>query len=604
MGVAASLRALEEQRRQPSRPPAREHEATRAESSRPARRQAGPSSSTLRSPLHLAVGGPDAPLSQLASPDSASDGSQSLPAEGGQQRQGVRRSRRIRQRQLEARQPGSPRAQAALAGAGGEAGPGCAGPQQLPAASGIAQWSGGEEEEEGAPQPPARRRVRRRLAAPAAEQAAAQLSQQPDERRAAQEQQQQSRGVTTAAEVGEFRQPEGRPPARGRRHHQRQQQQAAGHARRLDSTLGVLEHPCSGLEASQVGAGAAVAAAVGAVHQQQTVDMGCGGGASAAARPSHAAEVTSRPLASTSRVAGAATQQGSLQLGHEASSLNSAEQPGAGERVGSVAQRPPLEAPSVGNVPGGAPLPSLPAAAAGQTTGHVEAPEASTGHMRNTSLEPPAGQAAAGWTRQAPAASTGASHLPRFGSSAPRAAAAGVSIRLAHPQHRLQQRTAAVVGGEGESGGPSQQQGTMLSGRGPSLIGDFMPGGQQAVSGPEVLQQAGGLAGAGVGGDRRQQQQQQQQQQVEAEVGAVASPGRHAGQRAGPGTERRQRRRQRWPVDSRVGAIVQAAGAQRVPASAVIPQLLPPAKTYLSLTPLSKRHPPNTHTVYACFTRR
>eukprot|EP00887_Chlorella_sp_A99_P002952 scaffold24.g2952.t1 len=594
MGIAASLRQLEEQRRQlgraPPPPPAR------AESSRPGHRQVHPTSSTLRSPWHALRRPGEQPVSLLQA-DSESEGSEGKPhaADGqpqqhAQQQQAVRRSRRIRQRRREAEQAQEAEAEqealaaAAAAGAFTGVAPSAGAPSsQAAAVSGIAEQPGrdGSEKEDEIMLSPTRRRVRRRLAASAADEAVARPLQQLGHAPASPTRGPHGTSGQGPPGGGEFKQPEGRAPGDRRQQpaaqrHQRQQ----AHAQRLDSTLGLLQHPASVLDTSEVGAGQ------GAAHarrQEPTVSMEAQGppppgGSGVARQRSPVAEVTSRPPAppSASLILGVGlTQQGSLQMGgHEASSLNSAEQP-AGERVESVAHRPPAEAPSVGNAPHNA-------GTAGGTVQQPapEAPEASTGHMRNLGQAPGAAtlqQQLAQRQRQGPAASTGASHPLRFGGRrgqpAPPGAGAGVGppaaapLPTAHASGRLASRlrryaaavsgaAGAVVGGAGEAGeaaGPSllQTQGTMLSGRGPSLIGDFMPGAPQGAD--SEIEQQHGRADEGSGPRTRG-----------AEAPAALPPPHEA--RPRHQQQQQEQAGQRWrraegPVDSNVGVIVNNADA-------------------------------------------
>ncbi len=281
---------------------------------------------------------------------------------------------------------------------------------------------------------------------------------------------------------------------------------------------------------------------------------------------------------------------------------SAAEQP-ANERVGSVVQRPQLDAPSVGNAPvgtaGGA------AAAAGapgeqqevqqqevqQTQQTVEVQEASTGHQRGARLLPPpphfaAHPGAGPHHRQQlqPTASTGTSRPPAFASQAqhgqrylPPAASGRQASRLRRHSDNLdasqpaeaaaaaayaagsqavadgsQPAAADAAEQKGVGRAPSaaaqlalslqqaQPQATMLSGRGPSVLGEFMPGQHEQLADSEIAQQW-------------RQQGSMGAQRGEADGGTQPRAG---GQQAA-GQLRQGRRRQ---VDSNIGAIVHGTG--------------------------------------------
>lgn len=282
-----------------------------------------------------------------------------------------------------------------------------------------------------------------------------------------------------------------------------------------------------------------------------------------------------------------------------------AAEPPANERVGSVVQRPQVDAPSVGNAPGT----NAAAAAAAhgapgeqqevqqqvlQTQQTAEVQEASTGHPRGTRLLPPppqfGAQLGAGPRQRQqlqPTASTGTSRPPAFGSQAqpgqrylPPAASGRQASRLRCHSEGLDAlqlaeapgtagyaagsqavadgtQAAAADAAEQQAGGrpPSaaaqlalslqqaQPQATMLSGRGPSVLGDFMPGQQEQLADSEIAQQQ--LQQGSVGAQR-------------GEGGGAAEP--RAGQQQAAGQLRPGRRRQ---VDSNVGAIVNSTGGPR-----------------------------------------
>ncbi|KAI3425352.1 hypothetical protein D9Q98_009116 [Chlorella vulgaris] len=472
---------------------------------------------------------------------------------------------------------------------------------------------------------------------------------------------------------GCFKAPAGRSPQR--RHQTAATANAAANAiaaaaaQRLDSTLGLLHLPAAQLEASEVAAGGgggggcweggtqhghqAAAATVSMRHGGAAGGVQAGSGGLIEQTGAPAVEVSSRPLPSASQ-GGLGTQLGSQQAaGHEASSLNSAEQPEGAEHVGSVAQRP-RDAPSVGNAPlattAAAPAAGgggcVAAAAAERRRAAAEAREASTGHNNQFPLPPPPLFAQTGETQQQqqqqqlwvggprpqlqPTASTGTSrpptasatqhqhqqqqpqqsqqqsqqqqqqrYLPPHGSarqasrlrrhsacleaaaasgggrpladSAAGAAAAAadgfavmgssqvlpavvVASAVAAIAAELTAARQAGASQEGQQADQQQQQQqqeeeqqgledepqvTMLSGRGPSVLGEFMPGQDQPTS-SEIQQRppsqpsrgnGGGSDGGGgdggaerSGGQRPPQQQQlarQRRRQVESALGAI-----------------------------------------------------------------------------------
>ncbi|GAB4815937.1 hypothetical protein N2152v2_002983 [Parachlorella kessleri] len=213
--------------------------------------------------------------------------------------------------------------------------------------------------------------------------------------------------ATGAAGGGDFKYPgpagpaaAGRLPPRQTRHGLRQQH-ATHHAAAdvaeaglVDSTLGVMFHhnPATQLDSSEVAA--APPPAQGAVHevlahqaqqaqQEVTVEMqqptlgSAGGWRDGRTSPMAAAEVTSRPVLSASVMGAVAPRR--TGGGHEVSSLNSGGDAGL-ERVDSVAQRPLVDAPSVGNAPRAA-------TTLATTAQRREAPEASTGHIGGTATQ-------------------------------------------------------------------------------------------------------------------------------------------------------------------------------------------------------------------------
>lgn len=258
-------------------------------------------------------------------------------------------------------------------------------------------------------------------------------------------------------------------------------------------------------------------------------------------------------------------------------------------------QRPQVDAPSVGNAPA-----ATAAAAAGapgeqqevqQALPAIETQEASTGHQRGgraSGARPPPpphfGALPGADPRQRqhlqPTASTGTSRPPAFGSQVqpgqrylPPAASGRQASRLRRHSDGLEAsqpfEAAAAAGCAGSQamancthGAPAdaaerqvggqpisaaaqralslqqaQPQATMLSGRGPSVLGDFMPGQHEQLADSEIAQQ-------------RQQQQ-----------GSVGAQRGEPGQPQAAGHLRQGRRRQ---VDSNVGAIVHSTGGLRL----------------------------------------
>ena len=358
--VASSVRLLERQRRAQSRAAAGA-DPPRAESSRPAHWQMRPTSSTLRSPLNEVRQGqhtgaaahaaqhappparPRSPPAQQHSQQhdsrlhSESEGASDVVSPEGHAlpRQGVRRSRRIMRRRREEAEAAEQHEDATAEAAEAEAE---AAQQQQhleqqqevqqTAVSGVAEptpASGSDSEDAALHSPTTRRRVRRRvMSASAGDEHAGAAGQQQQ-----QQQQQQllegagaaaggSGAAAVAAAAGDgFKAPPGRTP----QHRHPQAAAAAAAMQRLDSTVGLLHHHGPQLEASEVAAGQPHA------QQEATVSMRHPHAAAAANGPperSPAVEVTSRPVLSASQ-AGLATQLGSQQAGHEASSLNSGE---------------------------------------------------------------------------------------------------------------------------------------------------------------------------------------------------------------------------------------------------------------------------------------
>ena len=332
MAVAPSVRQLAlQQRRQLSRIAAADAaEPPRAESSRPAHWQMHPTSSTLRSPLYevrqlhatlrqrqqaqlgasVAVQQEQQAEHEVASDSEAA--SEGASPEGQQVQQGVRRSRRIMRRRRDAAELEQQQQDAAHAEEADQAAGMVAEDEvQQPAVSGVAEAAAGphscsDSEHPDVESPATRRRVRRRTGAAAADHAAAR------------EQAEGGRAAAAAAEGsgggGGFKAPAGRSPL-----HRRQAGGAAAVMNRLDSTVGLLHHHPLQHETSEVAARGG-----GHVQQEATVSQRQPAAAGAHCPPerSLAAEVNSRPVLSASQV-GLATQLGSQEAGHEASSLNS-----------------------------------------------------------------------------------------------------------------------------------------------------------------------------------------------------------------------------------------------------------------------------------------
>ncbi len=345
MAVAPSVRQLAlQQRRQLSRiATADAGEPPRAESSRPAHWQMHPTSSTLRSPLYevrqlhatlrqrqqVQLGpGAGVQLEQQAQHEVGSDSeapSEGLSPEGQPAQQGVRRSRRIMRRRRDAAEQEQQQQQdAAAVGEADQAA--CAAAEeelQQPAVSGVAEAAAGlhscsDSEQHALASPTTRRRVRRRTGTGAVGADHAPAQQQADFGGAA------AAAAEGSGGGGRFKAPAGRSLQQ-----RRQAAAAAADMHRLDSTVGLLHHHPLQQEASEV-------AARGAGQQQEaTVSQRQPGAAGAHWPPerSLAAEVNSRPVLSASQV-GLATQLGSQEAGHEASSLNSGAQGRSGDEHG------------------------------------------------------------------------------------------------------------------------------------------------------------------------------------------------------------------------------------------------------------------------------